>query len=54
MEWQYCDVCGKVVDEYEQKCYWCGSPKKEIVEKEQCGKNQLMLIFEEENHERYC
>ena len=26
VEYIYCD-CGKVIDEYETKCHWCGSPK---------------------------
>lgn len=24
VRWQFCS-CGKVVDEYEDKCYWCGT-----------------------------
>jgi RNA polymerase subunit RPABC4/transcription elongation factor Spt4 len=46
MEWQYCKACGKVVDEYEQKCYWCGAPKEELEEKARYSKDQLILSFE--------
>jgi hypothetical protein len=32
--WQYC-VCGKVVDEYEKQCHWCGRANDKSDEKEQ-------------------
>lgn len=46
MEWQFCEVCGKVVDEYESKCYWCGTPKQDskVIAKEYSEK-QLELKF---------
>lgn len=25
VEWHYCE-CGKIVDEYEERCHWCGRP----------------------------
>jgi hypothetical protein len=48
MEWQFCNVCNKVVDEYEDKCYWCGTPKAEIEAREENSKydkSQLKLNF---------
>lgn len=53
MEWRYCYVCGKIVDEHETNCYWCDAPKEEDLDKnklESLGgfcKNQLMLKFGE-------
>lgn len=51
MEWQYCD-CGKVVDEYEKKCFWCGSTKKDIKQQEEnkIKDKQLMFNFIGENN----
>ena len=46
MEWQFCNACSKVVDEYEEKCYWCGSPKDNIeIEYKKDDENQLLLDF---------
>lgn len=28
VEYIFCS-CGKVIDEYESKCFWCGNKKKE-------------------------
>jgi type I restriction-modification system DNA methylase subunit len=46
MEWQFCKSCGKVVDEYEDKCYWCGS-LKDLDDKKPTteDKKQLKLNF---------
>lgn len=46
MEWEFCKKCGKVVDEYEDKCYWCGSSKdfEETKTAKEDGK-QLKLNF---------
>lgn len=47
MEWQFCNTCSKVVDEYEEKCYWCGSPKQNVETESEYKKddNQLLLDF---------
>lgn len=29
VEYIICKKCGKVVDEFETKCYWCGNKKEE-------------------------
>jgi hypothetical protein len=36
----FCYNCGKVVDEYESKCFWCGCVKKEEekIESDENGK----------------
>ena len=52
MEWQFCNICNKVVDEYEDKCYWCGSPKEkddihQLNKSFGNCKKQLNLNFEE-------
>lgn len=54
MEWQYCD-CGRVVDEYENKCFWCGSAKKNIEktskkQEDNIKEKQLMFNFGDDNH----
>lgn len=35
----FCHNCGKVVDEYECKCFWCGSIKKEEEKEKENGKS---------------
>lgn len=26
VQWQFCE-CGRIIDEYENKCHWCGKEK---------------------------
>lgn len=40
VEYIYC-VCGKPIDEYEDKCHWCGRPKPEDKEE---NERQLTLF----------
>lgn len=49
MLWQFCKVCGKVVDEYEDKCYWCGSLEYEDSNfqiKNQADDERQLKLFE--------
>ena len=33
VEYIFCKKCGKVVDEFESACHWCGELKKEETKK---------------------
>lgn len=37
VQWQYCK-CGKIIDEYEDKCHWCGAIKTQEDEDGDIGK----------------
>ena len=45
--WIFCE-CGRVIDEYEQKCYWCGAvPKEDSIEKEDLVVEKQLMLFDE-------
>jgi hypothetical protein len=39
VDWIYCS-CGKVIDEFEEFCHWCGKRREEIDEQLSEGKNE--------------
>lgn len=46
VSWQYC-VCGKIVDEYEDRCHWCGRPvEEELDESESKFDNRQLRLFD--------
>lgn len=45
VSWQYC-VCGKIVDEYEERCHWCGRPVGDSEESEPKEDKRQLRLFD--------
>lgn len=45
VEYIYC-ICGKPIDEYESKCYWCGTIKPKDIEEKNEKKERQLVLFE--------
>jgi RNA polymerase subunit RPABC4/transcription elongation factor Spt4 len=39
VEYIFCKKCGRVVDEFEDSCHWCGTKKEKKTEPESKNKN---------------